>query len=45
MSQSFKAGQTYEFYVELYDDQDLIDKSDAMLIEIQSADSPLVEIS
>jgi hypothetical protein len=45
MSGSLKIKQTYEFYVELYDNQDLVDKSDAVLVEIQSMDSCFVEIS
>jgi len=45
MSGSLKINQIYEFYVELYADQNLVDKSDAVLVEIQSMDSCFVEIS
>ena len=45
MSKSLESNQTYEFYVEMYDDEDLIDKSDSVLVEIQSKNSILVNIS
>ena len=45
MSQSLKVNQIYEFYVELYDGEGLVDRSDVILIEVQSQDSPFIEIS
>jgi hypothetical protein len=45
MSQSLTVNQIYELYVELYDGKDLVDKSDVILIEVQSQNSPFIEIS
>jgi hypothetical protein len=45
MSGSLQINQIYEFYVELYDNEKLVDKSDVVLVEIQSEDSIVVEIS
>jgi hypothetical protein len=45
MNGSLQINQTYEFYVEMYNYQDLVDKSDAVLIQIQSKNALVVEIS
>jgi hypothetical protein len=45
MDQSLQINQTYEFYVELYNGQDLIDKSDSVLVQIQLKNSIFVQIS
>ena len=45
MSRSLQVNQIYEFYVVMYDDEVLVDKSDPMLIQIQSQDSFIIEIS
>ena len=45
MDRSLQINQTYEFYVELYEDKQLIEKSDVVLVEIQSKDSNPIEIS
>jgi hypothetical protein len=45
MNGSLQINQTYEFYVEMYNRQGLVDKSDAVLIQIQSKNALIVEIS
>ncbi len=45
MNGSLQINQTYEFYVEMYNYQGLVDKSDAVLIQIQSKNALVVEIS
>ncbi len=45
MSRALQINQTYEFYVEMYNDQGLVDKSDAVLVQIQSEDSFFIQIS
>lgn len=45
MNRSLQINQTYEFYVEMYHNQELADKSDTVLVQIQSEHSLFIEIS
>jgi len=45
MNGSLQINTTYEFYVEMYNNQGLVDKSDTVLVEIQLENSFLIEIS